>query len=398
MTSEQQPVGVVGVIGAGLMGRQIAQASFKVGMRVIIRDVDTEAAAAAVERIKTSQAGVGCDHSSSATELGVPTISVARSNDELADADLIIEAAPEDFALKTELYAQIEQNLKPAAIVASNSSSLPISQLAAIWADPGRFCGLHFCHPVSERPLVEVVSAKTTSPETLARAHAYAEALGMAPISVRDSPGFVLNRLLVLYMNEVLELVLDGVDITVLDRAAKDFGMPMRPLALLDEFGIDVALAVGTSLYRAYPERVVPSELLIAVYKSGRRGRKTGAGFYETPGDAEQGRLAPDVVEIISQRRRKSPMSPDVPVDERLRLPILLESTRMLQETLVASPHLIELVLRNGLGLTDKFEGLFAWAKSTGADTILKWLKRLEPLGKRFEPTQRLRDAAEGRC
>jgi 3-hydroxyacyl-CoA dehydrogenase len=397
MTSESQPVEVVGVIGAGLMGQQIAAASFQAGMRVIICDVSAAAAVAAVERIRSSRAGARCDHSPSAARADVPTLAAATSNAELTEADLVIEAAPEDVRLKTELYAQLEPHLKCTAIVASNSSSLPISQLAAGWSDPGRFCGLHFCHPVSKRPLIEVVSAKTTSPQTLARAHAWAESLGMAPIAVRDSPGFVLNRLLVLYVNEVLELLLDGVDVKTLDRAAANFGLPMRPLALLDEFGIDVALAVGTSLYRAYPERVVPSELLIAVYKSGRRGRKTGAGFYESPGDADAGRLAPEVVEIISRRRRTSPVCPDVPVEDRLRLPILLEATRMLEESLVTDPDLIELVLRNGLGLTENFEGLFGWAKSTGTDTILEWLRRLQPLGNRFEPTQFLRDAAERR-
>jgi len=253
---------------------------------------------------------------------------------------------------------------------------------------------MHFCHPVNERPLVEVVGAETTSPETLDRAFAFASSLGMSPIIVGDSPGFLLNRLLVPYLNEALEMLLEGADVTALDRAAKAFGMPQGPLALFDDFGIDVALAVGRSLFWTFPDRIVPSELLIAMYKAGLRGRKAGGGFFVDQAAAEAGQLAPHATELIDKRRRSNTTFSDDEISRRLFLPMLLEATRTLDESLVATATTIDQSLRDGLGMTDAYCGLFGWADSVGATTIIDWLRPLESLGKRFEPTEMLLTAA----
>ena len=393
MKSKKNRIETVSIIGAGVMGRGIAELSVRAGMRVRICDSNTTAAEAAVEAIKNPRR----------RELMIPQffdvsdaadISAATCDAEIADADLIIEAVSENLAVKTSLLSRIEPFLQSGTIVASNSSSIPVSQLASSLKNPSIFCGLHFCHPVSERPLVEVVGGKETSRETLERAFAFATSLGKAPIAVQDGPGFLLNRLLVPYLNEALELLLEGADVAALDRVAKQFGMPQGPLALFDEFGIDVALAVGRSLFWTFPDRIVPSELLIAMYKSGLRGRKSGGGFYLTPEAANAAQLAPRVRELIATRQRANISFSDEQIQRRLFLPMLLEATRALQESLAADPKTIDRALRDGLGMTVTYRGLFGWADAVGAATIIDWLRPIEVLGKRFEPTLQLLDAA----
>ncbi len=393
MKTTKDRIETVSIIGAGVMGRGIAELSVRAGMRVRICDTNAAAAEAAVEAIRNPRRG----------ELVIPQffdvsdaadISAATCDEEIADADLIIEAVFENLPLKTAILSRIEPFLQTRTIVASNSSSFTVSKLASSLKNPAVFCSLHFCHPVSERPLVEVVGGKETSRETLERVFAYATSLGKAPIVVQDGPGFLLNRLLVPYLNEALELLLEGADVAALDRVAKQFGMPQGPLALFDEFGIDVALAVGRSLFWTFPDRIVPSELLIAMYKSGLRGRKSGGGFYPTSEAVNAAQLAPRVRELIAARQRANISFSDEQIQRRLFLPMLLEATRALQESLVADPKTIDRALRDGLGMTVLYRGLFGWADAVGAPTIINWLRPLEALGKRFEPTPQLLDAA----
>jgi 3-hydroxyacyl-CoA dehydrogenase len=384
----------VSIIGAGVMGRGIAAAAVRAGIPVRISDSNTMAAIVAVEQILASRESRAVPHLRLVDPIACPLISVATDDAAVADADLIIETVSENFELKSSILSRIDPHLRSGTIIASNSSSLSMTRLSAALQDPGRFCGLHFCHPVSERLLVEIVHTDVTTPETLRRATAFATSLRIAPIVIRDSPGFLLNRLLVPYLNESLELLLDGADVESLDRAAADFGMPHGPLALFDEFGIDVAIAVGRSLYRAFPERIVPSELLIAMYKSGRLGRKSGNGFYRTQQDATAGRVDPYVLNMICERRRTSSRPSDEEISRRLFLPVLLEATRVLQESLVNSSLVIDTALRNGLGIQGSHCGLFAWADRIGARTLIDWLQPLQKFGQRFETTELLLNAA----
>ena len=385
----------VSIIGAGVMGRGIAAAAVRAGMTVRLSDSSIVAAEDAVQQILTQHESRARQHLRLVDPTADPIISVATDDSEIANADLIIEAVTENYAIKSAILSRIEPHLRSGAIIASNSSSLSLTQFSRSLQQPGRFCGLHFCHPVSERLLVEVVYTDTTTSDTRNRAKAFATSLGMAPIVVRDSPGFLLNRLLVPYLNEALELLLDGADIESLDRAAADFGMPQGPLASFDEFGIDVAIAVGRSLYQAFPERIVPSELLIAMYKSGRLGRKSGGGFYQTQTDARVGRVDPKVLDLIRERRRSNHTLSDSVISQRLFLPVLLEATRILQESLVDSRSAIDYAMRQGLGMRRPNSGIFSWANCFGKRTLLDWLKPLQSLGQRFEPTQLLLDAAK---
>lgn len=383
---EENSIRSVSIIGAGVMGRSIAEVVVRAGLYVRMFDEDFDLAASTVRSL---QKAVGEGETPSV----VPA--VAESDTEAASSDLIIETIPEHYETKVAFLKRIEAHVRDDALIASNTSSLSITRLSAALRHPERFCGLHFCYPVKDRPLVEVVCSETTTVETINLASAFVRAIELSPIAVQDSPGFLLNRLLVPYMNEALELLLYGTEIETLDRAAQAFGMPLRPLELFDEFGFDVALAVGRSLYLAYPNRVAPSELLIAMYKSGRRGRKSGGGFYRNAEDARQGLVDPAVLELIQQRRRANEDLSDDIVTKRLFLPMLLEATRTLEESLAIDPQAIDTTLRNGLGMTNSDGGLMAWANCIGGRELIKWLQPFQPLGERFEPTQLLLEAAK---
>ncbi len=386
----------VSIIGAGVMGRGIAAVNLRAGIRVRISDTNSAVAADAVAQILAAHASRPREDPPSVAQSDGPMISVAMSDSEIAAADLVIESVSEKLATKSAVLTSIEPYLRDHTIIATNSSSIPIARLASALKDPSRLCGLHFCHPVSERPLVEVVYGASTDLSVLDRAYQYAIRIGMAPIVVRDSPGFLLNRLLVPYMNEALELLLDGASVEALDQAAMEFGMPLGPLAHFDEFGIDVALAVGRTLYWTFPDRIVPSELLVAMYKAGQWGRKSGSGFYATQQDTSARKLAPGIEHMISERQRGHQCFSTEEITRRLFLPMLLEATRILEEQLVERPAIIDIALRDGLGMTQSYRGLIAWADSFGAARILDWLQPLQSLGKRFEATQLLLSKAFG--
>ena len=237
---------------------------------------------------------------------------------------------------------------------------------------------------------MEVVGTANTSQETLRRAWTYAGSIGMAPIIVRDGPGFLLNRLLVTYFNEVVELLFDGAAIADLDRAALEFGMPAGPLEQLDEYGVDVALAVGRTLFWSFPTRIVPSELLIRMFKTGRHGRKSGSGFYLKSPDGLSKHLDPFVVNIITDRQQRIDKPTVEEIRHRMFLPLLVEATRVIEDRFIESAALIDIAFNDGVGMTESFLGLFGWADSIGPARILELLRRFEPLGKRFEPTQLL--------
>ncbi|MEZ6122338.1 MAG: 3-hydroxyacyl-CoA dehydrogenase family protein [Planctomycetaceae bacterium] len=378
----------ISIIGAGVMGREIAAVALRAGLAVRLNDANVDCAEAAVQSLRESiRTGGNSSPSGDSTDAD-NRVRVATEQADIADADLILEAVTENIDIKSGILSGIEPHLAGGTILASNSSSLSMTELSRSLKNPGRFCGLHFCHPVSERLLVEIVTTNSTSTETRDRAHAFASGLGMFPFVVRDSPGFLLNRLLVPFLNEALELLLDGAAIETLDSAASDFGLPHGPLRLFDEFGIDVAIAVGRSLYRAFPDRIVPSELLIAMYKSKRLGRKAGGGFYR------DGEVDPVVIELIQERRRTSNPLSDVVVRHRLFLPMLLEATRTLSESLADNLATVDDVLRKGLGMTCPDSGIFAWANRIGLSNMIDRLRPLQKLGQRFEPTALLLEHA----
>ncbi|MFQ5735138.1 MAG: 3-hydroxyacyl-CoA dehydrogenase NAD-binding domain-containing protein [Planctomycetaceae bacterium] len=393
----------VSVIGAGLMGRSIAALNVDRGRPVKISDLRSDVLDDALAMLRSRTAhdrGIPSPHllHGAANE---SQIGACKDPAELAKADLIVETIAEKLEIKRRLFSDLAPHLGPRTIVATNTSSIPLDRMADCLPHRERFCGLHFFHPVERRPLVEVIRGPATSDETLAAAVDYATALGRRPVVVKDRPGFVVNRVLVPYLNEALELILEGAAVDDVERAAVAFGMPLGPLRLLDEIGIDVAVRTGMVAYLAFPDRVVPSPLLIAMYKADRLGRKSGGGFFPASIEycgATGNRLSPQAAALIRRHRRALQRFSPEEITRRLFLPPLLEATRILEERLVAEPEDVDAALRDGLGFLPSAEGLLRWADCVGAGTILEWLRPLQALGPRFEPTALLSEAARQSC
>lgn len=394
----------VGIVGAGKMGAAIAAATAAGRLPVVITDSNPRVLADLPQRLAVELgrdqplvgAGrqPGAERESTVGRLVRPTT----DPEAIAGSDLVVETVIENPEVKRRVFADLEPRLGGETILASNTSTLPITRLTAGLADPGRFCGLHFFHPVAERPLVEVVHGPETSDQTVATAVSYVKAIGKIPLVVRDGPGFVVNRLLLPYVSEAMQLLLEGAAIEAVERAGTNFGMALGPLALLDQIGIDTALDCGWVLSGAYPENVATSPLLMAMVKAGRFGQKSGAGFFayqREPNGAATRRRDP-AVEAIIARWAESPRqhTPDT-ITARLFLLMLLEATRILQEKKVTDPRSVDLGAIFGLGFPESRGGLFSWADTLGAARVIRMLRPLESLGPRARPTPLLMEMAE---
>ncbi len=390
----------VSVLGSGIMGGGIAGATLKSEIPVALTDANAEALARGAKQLLEEAAynkQVKGPDVAKTLKLA-PLLAVTHRLEEIATADLVIEAIIEKEDAKKQLYAKLEPMLGEAAILASNTSTIPITRLAAGLARPERFCGLHFFNPVRRMKLVEVIRGAKTSDETVATAVAFAKRIGKSPIVVGDGPGFLVNRLLFPYMNEAIELLLDGASIKEIDRAATAFGMPMGPLTLYDLVGLDTATYAGMVMYQAYPERVVAAPLVPAMVKLGRLGQKSGKGFFSFQNKKGRAEDDPEVEKLIATYRRSQCKFSREELQSRLFLPMLLEATRMLDEKIVRDVRDIDLGLIFGLGFPPFQGGLLYWADTIGAKKLVEMVKPLAPLGKRFEPTPLLLDmAATGR-
>ncbi|MFW6694577.1 3-hydroxyacyl-CoA dehydrogenase family protein [Streptomyces sp. MAR4 CNX-425] len=280
----------VAVVGGGRMGAGIAQSFATAGSRVVIVESGADAAAA-LERV----AG-GLRRAAERGRLAAGTdpeevrsrVRAVRSVEELAagpEPELVVEAVPEDAALKARVLAAAERAVGPDAVLATNTSSLSVTELAAALARPGRFLGMHFFNPVPASELVELVTAAETGPAALAAAHGWTRTLGKTAVVVRDSPGFASSRLGVALGLEAIRMAEEGVAAPADIDAAMRLGYkhPMGPLRLTDLVGLDVRLAIAEHLCRTLGDRFAPPELLRAKVARGELGRKAGQGFYTWP-------------------------------------------------------------------------------------------------------------------
>ncbi len=260
----------VGVIGAGIMGAGITAANIKRRTPVVLTDASADAlsegAKNVLEEVSYDRKTKSADPQRAIELSPLLNISVPDAGSaELATCDLVIEAVVENPDVKKSIYKRLEPQLRDDVILASNTSTIPITGLAADLKRPEQFCGIHFFNPVRRMKLVEVIRGEKTSDETVATAVAYAKRVGKMPIVVNDGPGFVVNRLLFPYMNEAVELIRDGAAIADIERASKKFGMPMGPIELFDMVGMDTAVLAGRTMVEAFPDRFIAAPVLPAL-------------------------------------------------------------------------------------------------------------------------------------
>ncbi|TWU00109.1 Fatty acid oxidation complex subunit alpha [Botrimarina colliarenosi] len=401
-------VALAGVVGAGIMGQGIAAANLKRGVRVLLADNRPDALAAGIEGVVREASFDKATRGVSA-DLAIERAAMIGARPEtggLAGADVVIEAVVENADVKRQIFAEIEPHLQDDAILASNTSTIPITTLAEGLERPENFAGLHFFNPVRKMPLVEVIRGAKTSDDTIERLVAYSKKLGKTPVVVNDGPGFLVNRLLMPYMNEAALMVSEGVPIKTIDRAAKDFGMPMGPLELHDVVGLDTCLHAGRVLHAALGDRIEQAPIVAQLVEADRLGQKNGKGFYDwAPGKGgkpPKGTPSEEVLRIGDCGMRNAATNPQSEFSnpqstiDRLLFPMLLEATRALDEGIVSDPRDVDLALILGIGFPPHRGGLFFWADTVGAAEIAQRLEPLQSFGKRFEPTEMLLKKVDG--
>ena len=398
-----RPVERPAVVGAGIMGAGIAASHLRAGFPLTLVDIQAEPLAASVATILDEaawdRATRKADAARAVTLAG--RLRTATRMAAVAESDLVIESVLERADIKRQVLAEIERTVDGGTVIATNTSTNPIAKLADALREPARFCGIHFFNPVRRMTLVEVVRGPATSDATVATAVAHVKRLGKCPIVVRDSPGFLVNRVLMPYLHESVEMLREGIEPQRIDRVARAFGMPMGPLELYDMIGLDTAFYAGLVLNDAYGDRIEASPLIPALVKSGRLGRKSGAGFYRYAasggrpggGAGQRARIErPDEAVAGLVRPYALPPRPttDASIADRVLLPMLLEALRTLDEGIVRDGRDIDLAVIHALGFPAFRGGLLAWGDSLGAAEVVRRLEPLADLGVRMHPTPRL--------
>jgi 3-hydroxyacyl-CoA dehydrogenase / enoyl-CoA hydratase / 3-hydroxybutyryl-CoA epimerase len=392
-------VRTLGVLGAGLMGGGIAQVSAEKGMGVQLKDADLDSAARGKKAIwRGLQKGVERGQRSefeadTALERVVPVADYA----DLAHADLVVEAVPEDLALKREVLAAVEAVTGENAIFASNTSSIPIAEIAAGARRPERVVGMHYFSPVPQRPLLEVVRQERNPEDVLATACAVGLRQGKSVIVVRDGPGFYTTRILAVYLNEALMMLEEGADADAVDRAMKAWGFPMGPFELMDFVGLDVAAKVTPVLTEHMAERDLPtSGVAPRMVAADRLGQKSGRGFYHYKGTgsrAERGAFDTAVYGTFGGETRHDLDRRSI--QERLGLLMVNEAVRCLDEGVLASASDGDLGAVFGLGFPPFRGGPFRYVDLEGPADVVERLDRLaEAHGSHFAPAEGLRARA----
>lgn len=361
--------GHVHVVGAGVMGGDIAAWSAQRGFTVTLQDRTAELVAPALERARAFFEKRARIPGKAAEAMARLTADVEGQGVE--NADVVIEAIFEDAGAKRDLYARLEPRMKSGAILASNTSSIMLEDLAGGLADPGRLVGLHFFNPVAQMPLVEVIESARTHPEARAAALAFTRAIDKLPLPCRSAPGFLVNRILMPYLTEAMLAAQEGVPFAVIDRVAVDFGMPMGPIELADTVGLDVCLHVGRILASAFG-RPAP-EAAAELVQAGKLGRKSGSGLYEwRDGKAVKPAATGTAPEDL---------------EDRLMLPMVNEAIAILREGVVADADLVDAGVIFGSGFAPFRGGPLQYARSRGPAVVLERLRELESRqGARFRP------------
>jgi 3-hydroxyacyl-CoA dehydrogenase/enoyl-CoA hydratase/3-hydroxybutyryl-CoA epimerase len=394
----------VGVVGAGTMGAGIAQLAAVKGCEVVVQEVNESALGAGLLKVR--------DLFNKAVERKLLTaqeadrrLAMVRGTlrwEGFDNVDLVVEAAVEDLDAKRAVFRELEARTRPATPLATNTSSLSVGRLQEGLAHPGRVAGLHFFNPVHKMPLVEVARAAGSSDQALAVLAQWALDLGKTPVLVRDSPGFVVNRILMPYLNEAVLLVGEGLKIDRIDAALRRFGMPMGPLELLDQIGLDVAAHVAASMRPVLEGRFAPNTAFERMRANGWLGQKSGRGFYIHRGKRPKvNDLAQNLLRGEAQgagatlAKALSPAARLSEARERMVLLMVNEAAMALGEGLASSADVIDLAMVFGTGWAPHRGGPLHYADDRGLTEVVQALVNFAGrYGPRFEPCEELKRRA----
>ena len=380
------------VIGSGVMGAGIAQWISSRGMRVTLQDIDAERVAAGLSSIRKIY--------SAAIRRRIFTLADATRHMDLVHGtaarvpltqeDIVIEAAVENLAIKKTIFADLSTRTRPSTILATNTSALPIGDLADAPGieHPERILGLHFFNPVHRMKLVEIVVAERTSPEAVEGALKFVRSIGKLPVVVKDSPGFLVNRILMPYLIAAGKLYDRGVDARLIDKAMLDFGMPMGPIRLLDEIGLDVALHVAKTMCEAFPDRMEIPGILSRMVDSGQFGRKAGSGFYRYAKNSKQ---TPSHAALEIRSLEQTPNMSAAEVADLLAILMVDEAARCVDEAIVSDPADVDFAMIMGTGWAPFRGGPLRFADSVGHQQLLdRFRAAADAAGENITPSDRL--------
>ncbi len=379
------------VVGAGAMGAEIAQVISFSGVPVLLKDVDQARVNQGLETIrKVYQRRVDRGKmTQDELEKKLTLVTGVTSYNGFKEVDLVIEAVPEKLQLKQQIFKELDQATPPSAILASNTSSLSISALGGATGRPHKVIGMHFFYPAHIMKLVEVIPGLETSEETTGDVTAFAESLRKFPIRVNECAGFLVNRILMPYLNEAAFCVQEGAaGPRPIDEAMVAFGFPMGPFTLVDNLGFDVCREVVNALLDAYGSRMEPAEIWERLYTLKRYGVKAGAGFYlygERAGKEDR-----ELAKVLQELRGKPHAAGEFSAN-RIVLPMVNEAIRCLEEHVCTAAD-VDLAVVAGLGFPQAKGGILHYADELGLQVVLTELERLVKLhGERFWPAPLLK-------
>lgn len=382
------------LVGAGVMGGGIAWLFSKNDIEIRIKDITQEAIALGYQQIAKIYNQLKKIRKLTPAQVALKMSKVSAGLDYTAfgQSDIVVEAVVENMEVKKKILAQVQEQVKDDAIIVSNTSSLSITEMSQALDKPQRFAGMHFFNPVNRMPLVEVIKGEKTSDETIATVVALTKKLGKTPVVVKDVPGFLVNRILLPYMNEAAYLLQEGANIAEVDQLIEEFGMPMGPFILADVVGIDVGAKVANSLFEGYGQRMRVADILDELYENHKQllGKKSGSGFYLHSDD----RMKPQVnhkiyqiVEALSNAKQIAKIKASkADIVDRCMLTMVNEAAKCLEEGVVKNARHLDMAMIMGTGFPPFRGGVLRYADALGLKEVVSKLQHLEKThGKRFE-------------
>ncbi len=396
-TAETKKIASGAVLGAGVMGGGIAHLLADKGVSVIMKDIGLPGLEIGIQSalalFKKSLKRKSITHRQFEQKLN--RIAPTTTYDGFKGSEVVIEAVIEKMELKQAVLKELENFLQDDCVIATNTSSLSVTKMQSVMAKPERFAGMHFFNPVHRMPLVEVIRGEKSSDLAVSQIFQFSKQIGKTPIVVKDSPGFLVNRLLMPYLTEAAVMVSEGVRIEEMDPAMLEFGMPMGPIELIDEVGLDVGDKVGHILHDAFGERMSTPNTFSKLLEQKRLGKKTGAGFYLYSGkDKKDKQLDPNIYQILGVNPEKNKITAEEIVD-RCVFSMVNEAARCLEEKVVETPQDVDLGMIMGTGFPPFRGGLLRFADAYGVAKIVTRLEELsKKYGMRFTPSEALKKVA----
>ncbi len=391
LTKSAATVNKAAVLGAGVMGGGIAYQSALKGTPIVMKDINDEALQLGLKEAKKllgKRVSKGWMTSEKMADI-LSNINTTLTYGDVANANIVVEAVIENEKIKKSVLQELEDVVADDSILASNTSTISISELATACKKPERVCGMHFFNPVPVMPLVEVIRGKKTSEQAIATTVAYALAIGKKPIVVNDCPGFLVNRVLFPYLNAFEKLLHDGADYQHIDKVMERFGWPMGPAYLLDVVGLDVACHASAVLAAGFPDRMKLdfASATEAMFKTGRLGQKSGAGYYRYEPDkrGKPKKMSDDealaLVAKTTNASRKADDFSDEEITERMMVALCLEVVRCLEDDIVDSPEAADMSLIWGIGFPPFRGGALRYIDSIGTQEFITMSNEYADLG-----------------